>query len=163
DETDIDAARHVGGSRITGDIVELGERFEQTENGAEQPDERRGVRDAVENAEVALKPRHFELAGLLHDFAEVLARGVMTEQRGGAMRRPRTRFRWRSQNTRTERDYEARVMPRRYLISEFPALFCATCAARHAAFAIFSSVNESSSSDRAAVNLKNEPSVGTDR
>lgn len=79
DEALIHAMRDIRGGGETIGGRETCEAIEQTDQCAEQADERTDVREGVQQAEEALEAWHFELAGLLHDFFELLPRHMMAE------------------------------------------------------------------------------------
>jgi len=72
----------MGDIRRSGEAVRGGETREaikKADQGAEQTDQRADVGEGVQQAEVALEPRHLELAGLLDDFFKLLPRHMMAE------------------------------------------------------------------------------------
>lgn len=82
DEALINPMRDIGGSGEAVGGRKTGEAIEQADQGAEQTDEGADVGEGVQQAEEALETRHFELAGLLNDFFELLPRHMMAKEGG---------------------------------------------------------------------------------
>ena len=82
EEALVDAARDVGGTGEAGLRGHIYEGFDESDDGAEQSDERGDDGDGGDDAEAAFEARDFELAGFLDDLFQLGARRFMPDERG---------------------------------------------------------------------------------